>query len=197
MEQRRPIATIVEVEDGLWQASLPGIGTVMVDDPRMAVWQLQELIAEQRAGNVLDVAPPLLANAGGEPVFAFLLLFTTCRPDRSDIDVYALVKAEPPSGCRWFADAHHPGLLCLRPGATPLDAIAGVVSEVRDRYGLGTELNDLGFDRLWEWFGDHERRTELVAHLLLMAAHRADLIGLDPDDLVRFLRQIMPHRPPA
>jgi hypothetical protein len=193
MDGPRPIATIVEVEDGLWQASLPGIGSVTVEDPRMAAWQLQELIAEQRVLNVLDVSPPALADAEGEPVFAFLLRFSACSPDRDDLDVYAPVKAGPPSGCRWFADAYYPGLLCLRPGSSPLDAIAGVVAEVRDRYGLGTELNDLGFDRLWEWFGDHERRTELVAHLLLMAAHRANLLGLNPDDLVKFLRTVMPR----
>ncbi|MEV7967566.1 hypothetical protein AB0O34_16500 [Sphaerisporangium sp. NPDC088356] len=196
MDEHRPVATIAEVEDGLWQASLPGIGTVTVDDPRMAAWQLQELIAEQRVINVLDVSPPVLADAGGQPVYAFLLQFTACGADRDDLDVYAQVKADPPSGCRWSPDVHHPGLLCLRPGPSPLDAIAGVVSEVRDRYGLGTELTDLGFDRLWEWFGDHERRTELVAHLLLMAAHRAGLLGLDPDDLVRFLREVMPRRSP-
>ncbi|WP_424536225.1 hypothetical protein ACOZ38_40810 [Sphaerisporangium viridialbum] len=197
MNGGRPVATIVEVEDGLWQASLPGIGTVTVDDPRMAAWQLQELVAEQRVINVLDVSPPVLAGADGEPVFAFLLQFTTCGSDRDDLDVYAEVKAHPPSGCRWSPDPHRPGLLCLRPGSSPLDAIAGVVSEVRDRYGLGTELTDLGFDRLWEWFGDHERRTELVAHLLLMAAHRAGLLGLDSDDLVKFLREVMPPRSPA
>ncbi|MDH2426854.1 hypothetical protein [Sphaerisporangium sp. TRM90804] len=194
MDEPRPVATIVEVEHGLWQASLPGVGTVTVDDPRMAAWQLQELVAEQRVLNVLDVHPPLLADAEGRPVFAFLLLLDPAGAPGEETGAWATVQADPPPGCRWLPDAARPGLVCLRPGASPLDAMAGVVAEVRERYGLGAELNDLGFDRLWDWFGDHERRTELVAHLLLMAAHRADLLGLAADDLAAFLRRVMSPR---
>jgi hypothetical protein len=45
--------------------------------------------------------------------------------------------------------------------------------------------------KLWEWAGSRESRERMVAQPLLMAIHRARLVGLSTDDLLEFVRTTM------
>lgn len=68
-----------------------------------------------------------------------------------------------------------------------LDAVAGVCAEVRA--GHGFLLTDLGVEKLWEFMGDGTDGygAMITGQLLLMAVHRAELLGYSTDDLVRFV----------
>jgi hypothetical protein len=101
----------------------------------------------------------------------------------------AALAAAPPDGCRFTDVDGVPGLRCVRPGPGRLAAVAALVAQLRDEYGV--EADDLGFERLWEWAGSREERERMVAQLLLMATHRARLVGLSTDDLMGFVRTTM------
>lgn len=77
----------------------------------------------------------------------------------------------------------------MRTGSSRLVAIATLLVQLREEYGI--EADDLGFEKLWEWAGSRESRERLVAQLLLMAVHRARLVGLSTEDLVGFVRTAM------
>jgi hypothetical protein len=189
MSEQAYTATVTEAGDA-WVATLPEIGEVRVDDPRYADVRLRELLGGRlglRGHEQREDLELRLVDAEGEQVFGFLLLFNSYDTERPP-EAYQDLRDDPPAGCRWYG--YHPGLYCLRRGATRLEAIAGVVAEVRERYGLGTELNDLGFEKLWEWYGSAERGGDLVAHLLLMAVHRAELVGLSPQELITFVSRV-------
>ncbi|MEV7384423.1 MULTISPECIES: hypothetical protein [unclassified Streptomyces] len=99
---------------------------------------------------------------------------------------YAGLRSDPPAGCAaedWGSFA----LLCERPGVTLLDAVAGAVAEIRRDHGL--VMNSLGIEKPDEWL-DSDRdghAGRIVAHLLLMAVHRAVRAGYGRADLVRLL----------
>ena len=99
---------------------------------------------------------------------------------------YAGLRARPPEGCV-PVDRGCLALECERPGRTLLDAVAGTVAEIRREYGL--VMNSLGVEKPQEWLGDdpdgHPGQT--VAQLMLMAAHRARLLGYGRRDLVRLI----------
>ncbi|MGC2996894.1 hypothetical protein ACPF8X_00385 [Streptomyces sp. G35A] len=100
---------------------------------------------------------------------------------------YAGLRARPPEGCV-PVDRGGLALKCERPGKTLLDAVAGTVAEVRREHGL--VMNSLGVGKPQEWFDADTKdgyAAEIVAHLLLMAAHRARLLGYGRKDLVRLL----------
>ncbi|MFI0447436.1 hypothetical protein [Actinomadura sp. 6N118] len=127
-----------------------------------------------------------LVGEDGKPMQCFVLLFNPYS-GRDMSAVYAAMSADPPAGCHWQDDRHHPRLYCARPGTDRFRAIAEVVREARERYRVSSELNDLGFEKLWEWFGGEDQGREMVAHLLLMAVHRAELVGIRPEELHSFL----------
>ncbi|MFF6876115.1 hypothetical protein ACFY9S_12470 [Streptomyces sp. NPDC012474] len=79
-------------------------------------------------------------------------------------------------------------LECERPGKTLLDAVAGTVAEVRREHGL--VMNSLGVEKPQEWFdadGKDGYAAKIVAHLVLMAAGRARMLGYGRKDVVRLL----------
>ncbi|GAA3194050.1 MULTISPECIES: hypothetical protein [Streptomyces] len=100
---------------------------------------------------------------------------------------YAGLRASPPEGCvpvDWGRFA----LTCERPGRTLLDAVAGTVAEIRREHGV--VMNSLGVEKPDEWFDADSKdgyAAEIVAHLVLMAAHRARLLGYGRKDVVRLL----------
>ncbi|MCT7351035.1 hypothetical protein N4P33_02420 [Streptomyces sp. 15-116A] len=99
---------------------------------------------------------------------------------------YAGLRARPPEGCvpvDWGCFA----LECERPGKTLLDAVAGTVAEIRREHGL--VMNSLGVEKPHEWLGSDRNgpAAEIVAHLVLTAAHRARLLGYGRKDVVRLL----------
>ncbi|MEU0120035.1 hypothetical protein ABZ137_41945 [Streptomyces bobili] len=99
---------------------------------------------------------------------------------------YAGLRARPPQGCV-PADRGCLALECERPGRTLLDAVAGTVAEIRREYGL--VMNSLGVEKPQEWLADdpdgHPGKS--VAQLMLMAVHRARLLGFGRRDLVRLI----------
>lgn len=110
-----------------------------------------------------------------------------------DDPVYDAIKADPPQGCSpeyfmpWF------GLSCAREADSKWDAVVDLIAEIRSRFGM--VFNDLGVDKMTEWYGVEDPDgfgPELVAHLLAMASERAGLLGLRTDDLIRFLRVVDP-----
>lgn len=99
---------------------------------------------------------------------------------------YEGLRLHPPSGCEpvdWGGFA----LKCERPGRTLLEAVSGTVTEIRRAHGL--VMNSLGVEDPGEWLGDDKDGygAQIVAHLMLMAAHRAALLGYGRKDLVRLL----------
>jgi hypothetical protein len=105
---------------------------------------------------------------------------------------YASLRDNPPSGCV-PADWGYFALECERPGATLLDAVTDTVAEIRREHGLA--MNGLGIEKPGEWFDVDKDgyAAEIVAHLLLMAAHRAALLGYGRDDLARLLDAVSGH----
>jgi hypothetical protein len=189
-------ATLTGPDDTGWTATVPGIGRVSTDDPVSADFQVRRLVAEHRGldSSAADDLEILLVDADDRVVYAFDLLFTG-PGERADGDAerrYAALSANPPAGCRFEDRGDYPTLRCLRPGTDRFDAISGVVAEVRDRFGL--DANDLGFEKLWEWFGGRDRREEMIAHLLLMATERARWTGVPAEQLVAFVRTAMGSR---
>ncbi|MFF8034617.1 MULTISPECIES: hypothetical protein [unclassified Streptomyces] len=100
---------------------------------------------------------------------------------------YAGLRVRPPEGCV-PVDRGSFALQCERPGRTLVDAVAGTVAEIRREHGL--VMNGLGIEKPHEWFdtgGGNGYAAENVAHLVLMAAHRARLLGYGRKDVVRLL----------
>ncbi|MFJ8198217.1 hypothetical protein [Streptomyces sp. NPDC096152] len=99
---------------------------------------------------------------------------------------HAALRAHPPAGCvpaDWGCFA----LECERPGKTLLDAVTGTVAEIRRDHGL--VMNGMGIEKPQEWLGDDKNGygAEILGHLLLMAAHRASLLGYGRKEVVRLL----------
>jgi hypothetical protein len=180
-------ATLIHGADDGWTIDVPGAGQVTVADPRLADFECRQLLQRQLGidwftAEELDVR---LVDGAGAPLYVFDLLCTgSVEPGR-----VAALAAAPPDGCR-FADVDGmPALRCVRPGPSRLAAVATLVAQLRDEYGI--EADDLGFEQLWEWAGSLEERERMVAQLLLMATHRARLVGLSTDELVAFVRTTM------
>ncbi|MFB7929913.1 hypothetical protein ACFC4C_12455 [Streptomyces sp. NPDC056039] len=100
---------------------------------------------------------------------------------------YAGLRARPPQGCV-PVDRGCFALECERPGKTLMDAVAATVAEVRREHGL--VMNSLGVEKPQEWFDAHNKNgyaAQIVAHVVLMAADRARLLGYGRKDVVRLL----------
>lgn len=104
---------------------------------------------------------------------------------------YESLRTRPPRGCE-PDDRGCFALNCERPGASLLSAVADTVAEIRREHGL--VMNSLGVEKPDEWFADDwfaddssGYGAQIVAHLMLMAAHRAALLGYGRKDLVRLL----------
>ncbi|MEU4208596.1 hypothetical protein AB0F13_01105 [Streptomyces sp. NPDC026206] len=102
-------------------------------------------------------------------------------------DYYASLAAAPPVGFEFSYKTwgYYPGISGSREAPTRFHAIASVVAEVAAAHGV--LLNDAGVEKPQEWMGD-EHNQQTIAHLLLMAVHRAAYCGLTVDDLTEFLR---------
>ncbi|MFE8011886.1 hypothetical protein ACFU3O_03990 [Streptomyces antibioticus] len=99
---------------------------------------------------------------------------------------YEGLRTRPPSGCEpvdWGGFA----LKCERPGRTLLDAVSDTVTEIRREHGL--VMNSLGIEDPGEWLDTDKNGygAQIIAHLLLTAAHRASLLGYRRKELVRLL----------
>jgi hypothetical protein len=99
---------------------------------------------------------------------------------------YESLRTRPPTGCE-PADWGCFALECERPGASLLSAVSDTVAEIRRDHGL--VMNSLGVEKPDEWFGEDRNGygAQVVAHLMLMSAHRAALLGYGRKDLVRLL----------
>jgi len=104
-----------------------------------------------------------------------------------DDERYAGLRENPPSGCVPDDWGYCFALDCERPGATLPAAVTDTVAEIRREYGL--VMSSLGIEKPEEWYGEGKDgfKGRVVAHLLLMAAHRATLIGYSRDELVALL----------
>ncbi|MFE1250603.1 hypothetical protein [Streptomyces sp. NPDC058735] len=117
----------------------------------------------------------------------FSLVHDEFRASGFDDERYAGLRERPPDGCV-PVDGGSFALECVRPGRTLLDAVAGTVAEIRREHGL--VMSGLGVEKPQEWFDAESKdgyAAEIVAHLLLMAAGRARLLGYGRKDLVRLL----------
>jgi hypothetical protein len=123
------------------------------------------------------------------PMHELILLHYPVGPTRPGFDDprYDEIKAHPPNGCSPEDFESVFGLRCRRSAPTLLDAVAAVCAEANAAYGI--QLNDLGIEKLWEWAPDGRDGfgALVVGQLLLMAAHRGELLGYSVDDLTRFL----------
>ncbi|MFF3464574.1 amidase [Streptomyces sp. NPDC002619] len=106
-------------------------------------------------------------------------------PDFDD-ERYASLRVRPPAGCE-PADWGRFALKCERPGVSLLGAVADTVDEIRRDHGV--VLNSLGIEKPGEWYGEGRDgyKAEIVAHLLLSAVYRAELIGYGREELIRLL----------
>jgi hypothetical protein len=174
-------------EDGGWTVVVPEVGQATVADPDLADYEARKLLRRHLnldwfAAEDLDVR---LVDGSGSPLFVFNLLCTgPCEPDR-----VAALAVGPPAGCRFADFDGMPGLRCVRSGPNRLVAVAALVAQLRDEYGI--DADDLGFEKLWEWAGNRDLREQMIAQLLLMATRRARLLGLPTGELVGFVRAAM------
>lgn len=126
------------------------------------------------------------------PVHEFNLLHYPIQHPvpRYDDPRYDAIKANPPAGCTPENFNNLFGMQCQRAAPTLLDAVAEVCAEVNTTHGI--LLNDLGLEKLWEFAPDglNGFGATLTGQLLLMAAHRANLLGYTTDDLTRFLNTV-------
>ncbi|MBB5119672.1 hypothetical protein [Streptomyces eurocidicus] len=104
---------------------------------------------------------------------------------------FASLAADPPAGFTFSCKTWelYKGITGTREAPTLFHAIADVVAEVARTHGV--LLNDAGIEKPREWV-DEESNQQTVAHLLLMAAHRAAYCGLTISDLTDFLRAAEP-----
>lgn len=123
-------------------------------------------------------------------IHEFELLYSPFGGESPHFDdpVYDRLKAGTPPGCVVTRRKDVLWLSCRRPGDTRLTAIADTVVEVHALTGL--LMTDMGFVKLWEWFGPDERKAELVAQLLMMACERATAVGISVEDLTGFVRAV-------
>ncbi|MFD6390764.1 hypothetical protein [Nocardia sp. NPDC060259] len=165
------IATIVPVEGG-WRVHSGREREVVVEDIRQAAFGIARLIDPDRW---YEVARSLvLVDTSGAQVHAFTVFFDW---NNDEARVRAIADKVPPEGCRWYLEG--PGVHCLRPGGTRLEAIAALAAELRENYGFTV---DFGYDKD-EWDGEPDR----IAHLLLNAVNRAASSGVDEHQLMRFV----------
>ncbi|NED72111.1 hypothetical protein G3I51_28490 [Streptomyces sp. SID9944] len=132
-----------------------------------------------------EYTPPPPPVAPG--VHRFCLMDESPGTGGFDDERYARLRERPPQGCV-PADWGGFALECERPGKSLLDAVAGTVAEIRREHGV--VMNSLGIEKPQEWFGANDKdghAARIVAHLLLMTAHRASLLGYGRKDLVRLL----------
>jgi hypothetical protein len=99
---------------------------------------------------------------------------------------YAGLRSHPPEGCQpedWGCFA----LTCERPKKTLLDAVTSTVAKIRREHGL--VMNSMGIEKPQEWLGNDKNgyAAQIGGHLLLLAAHRASLLGYRRKDLIRLL----------
>jgi hypothetical protein len=180
-------ATLTAGAGGGWTVVVPEVGRAEVDDPGLADYECRRLL-QQRLGLDWFAAEDLdvrLVDGSGAPLFVFDLLCTGAN----EAGRVAALAAGPPAGCRFVDFDGMPGLQCVRTGSSRLAAVAELVAQLRDGYGM--DADDLGFEKLWEWAGPRESRERMVAQLLLMATRRARLVGLPADDVVRFVRTVL------
>nr|MDT0658797.1 hypothetical protein [Micromonospora sp. DSM 115978] len=195
----RQFHVLLTRSDNGWTVRAPDAGQATIPDPSLADFQARQLI--QHGHNLdldtVDELDILLVNEMGQPVYVFDLVFTSDLtddgPGPANTLAYEALEADPPAGCQLDRLGPYPTLRCVRPGSSRLDAISALAAEVRSRYGI--EANDLGFEKLWEWAGSREWRERMIAHLLLMAAHRARLTGVPTEELTHFLRTSMAEQP--
>jgi hypothetical protein len=176
-------------DGGAWVVTVPNIGETSVDDVLEAEDAAHGLVCAHLGVETWqerhDIGIQLVDVTGG-PLFAFPLI--ACPIGRTrEVAEYAASAAHLPAGCQWSKGWGYPALVCLRPGATLLDAIGGLAGELRQR-GFGSDFCDVGWEKLYEWWGDSGRRTRLIAQLLLMAVHRAEDVGLPAEEVVGFMR---------
>lgn len=116
----------------------------------------------------------------------FALVHEEFRAAAFEDERYSGLRARPPQGCA-PVDWGYFALECERPGKTLLDAVADTVREVRREHGL--VMTGMGVEKPDEWWGIGKdgRAAVIVGHLLLMAAHRARLLGYGRKDVVRLL----------
>ncbi|MFE3322013.1 hypothetical protein [Nocardia sp. NPDC059195] len=164
-------ATIAPVKGGWLVRSRNGL-EVVVEDIRFATFDIARLIDPDRW---YEIARDLvLVDERGAPMNAFTLFFDW---NNDDARLSAIDDEVPPEGCRWYPAG--PGLHCLRPGASKLDAIAALAAELRENYGFTV---DFGYEKD-EWDNESDR----IAHLLLNAVNRAASSGVDEHQLMRFI----------
>ncbi|MEV7026689.1 hypothetical protein [Kitasatospora sp. NPDC093558] len=115
--------------------------------------------------------------------------------DAAAAEVWQQLKASPPTGCTYDSEVlpQTPGLYCEREASTRLEAVFGVVGEVHA--SLGLLLDDLGVEKLAEWFGNSTNQpdsptriyaTDIAAQALLLAVDRLRRLGHDADDIKAF-----------
>lgn len=174
-------ATIAPIEGG-WLVRSPKGAEVVVEDIRFATFDIARLIDPARwyeiAGDLV------LVDTNGTPVHAFTLFFDWSNDDSR---LSAVTDGAPPEGCRWYSAG--PGLHCLRPGATRLDAIAVLAAELRENYEITV---DFGYEKD-EW----DNQPDRIAHLLLSAINRAESSGVDKNQLMRFIATVLGPREPT
>ncbi len=195
IESRVFTATVQPAANGdggeAWLVTVPNIGESTVNNTLeledAARWLVSEHVgAETWAAR--DAIGVQLVDVTGRRLFTFpLIACPVGGPKDAEADEYAELAVNPPSGCQWGKGWGYPALVCLRPGATLLDAISGLVAELRQR-GFGSDFCDVGWERLYEWYGDTGMRTRLIAQFLLMAVNRAESIGLPPEEVIAFMR---------
>jgi hypothetical protein len=167
-------ATITPVEGG-WLVRSPRGLEVVVEDLRFATFDIARLIDPDRWYEIAREV--VLVDASGTLMHAVTFFFDW-NNDEARLSVLA---DDLPQGCRWYSEG--PGLHCLRPGATKLDAIAALAAELREKFGFTV---DFGYEKD-EWDNEPER----IAHLLLNAVNRAGPSGVDAHQLMRFITTVL------
>ncbi|MET9214848.1 MULTISPECIES: hypothetical protein [unclassified Nocardia] len=169
------IATITPV-DGGWRIRSSCGQEVEVEDLRGATFDIAKLIDPDRWYQI--ARDLILVDTSGTHLYPFTVFFDW---NNDEARISAIADEAPPAGCRWYLEG--PGLHCLRPGATRLDAIAALAVELRESYGITA---DFGYDKD-EWDNEPDR----IAHLLLNAINRAEPSGIDDLQVMRFVTTVL------
>lgn len=191
-ESRRFHAMLAGSDEHGWTVTVPDVGHISIDDPIMADIHARQLIQQRLSlgcheAEYLDLQ---LVDEDHQPIFVFDLLFTSYLGDQPAAanPAYARLADDPPPGCRYQTIGSDPSLRCVGRGTSRFDAIATMITQIRQQFGL--EADDLGFEKLWEWAGGRAHREGLIAHLLLMAAHRARWSDVPMSELIGFLQEV-------